>query len=497
MTQPAPSSSTFESLWAELKLLLEWRQGFSFIVVLGDNQRISERLAHRLSDFAQTRTQALNRIRPQTPATAVQEVLTGLFNAAMRAPAWVDLMPGPTDPDWQTARQQVLSALNQRRSALEQDFAAPLLLHIPTYTAPSLVSWAPDLWSIRALVLVLPTDDPIDALARTQTASEIQQSIREFGKTGDDALKQGQLEDALSAYRDAVDLARRVRKQVGDTPQALRDLAVSLDKIGNVELEAGRWDEARKVHQESLVLSRRLHELLGDTPETLRDLSISLDKIGNVERNAEQWEAARQAYQESLGLIRRLCELLGDTPETFRDLSIALNNTALVESAVGRWDTARLAYQRSLELIRRLREQLGDTPQILLVLSASLSNIGNLERNTGQWDAARQAYQESLNLRRRLREQLGDTPPVLQSLSIGLMQIGNLERDAGQWGAARQAYLESLALSRRLHEHLGDTPQTIARLRVVLMCLLNLNPEHTTTEERAAWQLELDQLPKV
>ena len=69
-------------------------------------------------------------------------------------------------------------------------------------------------------------------------------------------------------------------------------------------------------------------------------------------------------------------------------------------------------------------------------------------------------------------------------------------RLAQRLDAALAAYRESLEIRQRLRQTLGDTPQVITGLAIGLRRLLALNAG-TTQAERAAWQLALNQLPKM
>src|SRR5262252_795198 len=108
-----------------------------------------------------------------------------------------------------------------------------------------------------------------------------------------------------------LDLSRERLKTVAETPQALRDLSLSLDNVAEVERDLGNLEAARTASHESLELRRRLREAVGDTPQALRDLSISRDNVGRVERDLGNLEAARTAYRESLDIARRLREAVG------------------------------------------------------------------------------------------------------------------------------------------------------------------------------------------
>ena len=400
----ADASQRFESVWAELKLLLEWRQGFAFYIVLGDDQRVSTRLRQRVEDFTLSRTQPLQWVKPEHCETLVETVLSAVLpptqdgqpHADSHAPVWLELTAAPDDPHWNTARQQALAALNQRRSRLEQQCPRPLFLQLPLKMAPDIVVWAPDLWSIREYIALLPSDAP---------------------------------------------------RHVGSADE-LRDLSISLDDVGKAERNGGRLDAALAAFRESLEICQRLRQALGDTPQVLRDLSVSFDRVGDAESDGGRLDAALAAYRESLEIRQRLLQTQGDTPQVLRDLSISLNKVGDAERDGGRLDAALAAYRQSLEIRQRLRQTLGDAPQVLRDLSISLNKVGDAESDSGRLDEALAAYRESLEIRQRLRQTLGDTQQVITGLAIGL---------------------------RRLLE-----------LRAV-----------TTEAERAAWQLALNQLPKI
>ena len=114
------------------------------------------------------------------------------------------------------------------------------------------------------------------------------------------------------------------------SPQALRDLAISLNNLGLVAEAQGDRPQAETVYRESLALRRQLAERLNGTPEALRDLSVSLDNLGRVAQARGDWQQADRVYRESLALRRQLVERLGGTPQSLEDLALSLLNVARV-----------------------------------------------------------------------------------------------------------------------------------------------------------------------
>jgi len=103
-----------------------------------------------------------------------------------------------------------------------------------------------------------------------------------------------------------------------------------------------QFDTAQAAYDEGLQVLRQLAEQLG-TPQALRDLSVSLSKVGDVARARSQFDAAQAAYDEGLQVSRQLAEQLG-TPEALRDLSVSLNQVGDVAVARSQFDTAQAAY---------------------------------------------------------------------------------------------------------------------------------------------------------
>jgi tetratricopeptide (TPR) repeat protein len=58
-------------------------------------------------------------------------------------------------------------------------------------------------------------------------------------------------------------------------------------------------------YEESLAIARRLSEELG-TPESLRDVSVSLNKVGDIEQARGDLDGALSRYEESLAIQQLL-----------------------------------------------------------------------------------------------------------------------------------------------------------------------------------------------
>ena len=116
---------------------------------------------------------------------------------------------------------------------------------------------------------------------------------------------------ALDAATALVDVRRELMRRHPDTPEALRDLSVSLDKVAGIQQRRGQLDEALDAYTESLTLSRRIRATYGDTPESLRDLSVSLDNVAGIQQQRGQLDEALDAYTDALRWYSVLDERYG------------------------------------------------------------------------------------------------------------------------------------------------------------------------------------------
>ena len=96
------------------------------------------------------------------------------------------------------------------------------------------------------------------------------------------ALARGDSARALEVADEAV---RCGRAYVTDQPldsAASRALSIALDDFGNVNRELGRAEAAAENYRESLALRRRLLEVVGETPQALADVGMSLAKMAEL-----------------------------------------------------------------------------------------------------------------------------------------------------------------------------------------------------------------------
>ena len=487
-------SPAHEQLLRRLRQQLHYHNGGASVVylfsdyTLANQWLMAELDAHVLTPASAT----------EAPAALLQPVLASGGQEPTGRPYWLAL--GSPAPEWDAYRDRVLARLNESRSVLVKNHAFVFLL-LPAHFESRAAEVAPDLWSIRSARYVVTPWFGLKMPTHISSESESVQGVQPVAANDpilhtwqvqweawsrdrsqqlspnlawllvDDLLKQKQLEQIGQARRiamQALKLCRQLRVVKGDTPESLRDLAVSFEKVGDAKSEAGRGEQALVAYRKSLRILSQLRQKLGESPQVLRELSISLRKVGDAESQIGRSEQALGAYRESLEIFRQLRQVLGDSPQVLRDLSYAWNKVGSAEDRVGRNEQALVAYREALELLGKLREKLGDSPQVLRELSYAWNKIGSAESHAGRGEQALIAYRNALDLRRQLHRELGDSPEVLSDLSISLRKVGDAQSQLGRGEQALAAYQEGLKICRQLREKLGDSQQVLDDLAVSL-----------------------------
>ena len=136
----------------------------------------------------------------------------------------------------------------------------------------------------------------------------------------------GDLVQSEKLYRDALEITRALAREL-DTPEARRDVSVSLDNVANAARARGDLVGTERLFTESLELSRALAREL-DTPEARRDVSASLINLAGIAETREDLPAA----VEKLKAARAEAEAFG----LMQPVSDATNLTTTIDQMLAR-----------------------------------------------------------------------------------------------------------------------------------------------------------------
>ena len=456
---PTAAPSPFESAWQTLRASLEWAHEFGLIFIFGSGGPSKEALFTRADDLMRSQARPFQRLQAQSADDLLHKLLPILaepasLHVAANIPLWLNLDAHPNDAQWNTARTQFLSRLNERRARLVRENSRSVVLVLPQGWTKQAAQAAPDLWTIRQPGLYLPAGPPADGNSSSQQSQnsvgeasvltvsgpkgrprELPAPVRRWlqaSETGeldvmtvwdgtqaaDAALETGETALALRIAHQTSQTARSAITNQGTTPERLRDLSVSMNKLGDVARALGQLQEAKTAYAEGETLSRQLLADFGATPERLRDLSISMNNLGEVARALGQLQEAKTAYAEGGTLSRQLLADFGATPERLRDLSVSMERLGDVAQALGQLQEAKTAYAEGEKISLLLIEQFGESVLALETLayhSARLAQLADPQLETTQ---KQQAYA------RHLYERLSLAMPHEQRYKNMLQELG-------------------------------------------------------------------------
>ena len=158
-----------------------------------------------------------------------------------------------------------------------------------------------NIWQLEAADQVIAQVDQY--LARLPEADALlaqRQKLHCLGLQGELAVRRRHWPAAEAAFQAALLQAERLVKLTRESPEALRDWSVSLDKVGDVQRALGDVAGARERYEQSLQLRERLVKLTGESPEALRDLAISCERLGDLHREAGRFSEARHWFERDL-----------------------------------------------------------------------------------------------------------------------------------------------------------------------------------------------------
>ena len=130
---------------------------------------------------------------------------------------------------------------------------------------------------------------------------------RSATKIGDVQSAQGQLEQALNAYRRALAIAEQLAARDPSNAAWQRDLSVSYEKIGDVQSAQGQLEPALDAYRRALAIREQLAARDPSNAAWQRDLGVSYLRVSQALPEDRQPEAA-ELMQRGLTVLVELAQ---------------------------------------------------------------------------------------------------------------------------------------------------------------------------------------------
>ncbi len=226
-----------EPEWQRLRKQIDWSEGFWLGVLFTASPSMATAFRIRTHEVLSQLGQSFHLIRPTSPDELLGSLIQ-LFSDDSQAAdcVWLeapetDLPPSAAEEvgSWTAAWETVLARLNERRDRLRRRLPGALILAAPSLLKPRFRNVAPDLWSVRALVL-----EPMAVSA----PSDVLEMLRE----AEGLLLRDQARGAVSLAWQAVEALRQSDRNVDGgrlLPKALAVLARAKGAEGDIPAAIG------------------------------------------------------------------------------------------------------------------------------------------------------------------------------------------------------------------------------------------------------------------
>ncbi len=331
--------------------------------------------------------------------------------------------------------------------SLDQKWALDLLTGLLTARAGALSD--ADFWEIHMAL-------PLETIAMRRPARDFYRAVLGAKAEADerDAVRlasleafalyagaMGQRDEALRSITEAV----KIWRELADAnPDALSELARSLNNQSNHQSEMGQRSEALASIAEAVKTYRRLAESNPDA--FLPDLARSLNNQSSRQSDMGQRSEALASIAEAVKIRR---ELAAANPDAFLPyLAASLNNQSNHQSEMGQRSEALASIAEAVKTYRKLAESNPDA--FLPDLAMSLDNQSNCQSDMGLYSEALASISGAVQIRRKLAEANPDA--FLPDLAGSLNNQSNCQSEMGQRKEALASITEAVKIYRKLAE---------------------------------------------
>ncbi len=322
---------------------------------------------------------------------------------------WVAAVVPDYAPDyreWHDAWEQALARLNAFRNPIRKRFKCTLIFVGAPWLQPVMREVAPDLWSVRTIVVNIELVRPIQIQGESKVVSR-----------GNNAIFSPDAADPIFALQQAEKLRGVEGKEL--------TLASLLHRVGQGFEAQNNWPEAAKSYAESLELKDQHGASSRNVLTTIIEFSWAVLFLGEASRALKLAERAVTIAHE-----------IGDQHGEGNAMSI-LGNASI---QLGEIQRAIYFYEQALSIDREIGDRRGE--------GIDLSNLGIAYMNLGEIQRAINFYEQALSIAREIGDLINEGT-VISNLGIAYMNLGEIQR-------AINFYEQALNIARKIGDLRGE-----------------------------------------
>ena len=278
---------------------------------------------------------------------------------------------------------------------------------------------------------------------------------------GDIHQDRGDLAAALDEYRAASEMAKPMAEAA---PEWQRGLAIVYGAIGDILMRQRQFADALTYYRDKIEIAYRLVKADQESVLAQNDLAVAALQLGKALELQDKREEALKAYQVSVAIFQRLVTADPDNVHWQQSLSAASSTVGDMMAMLGRLDDAMIAYRLDLVISERLAEADPDNTKLRHGLYVSRQKIGELRMRRGDLAGALTAFREDLAVAKNLAEADPHNADWQRSLSDSFNSIGEVLMAQGKFGEALENFKDGLAVSDGLAKAHPNHPDAQAAL---------------------------------
>jgi serine/threonine protein kinase len=237
--------------------------------------------------------------------------------------------------------------------------------------------------------------------------------------------KLGERDAALSEYRQALRLLKRLAAEFPAAPEYRHDLARCHDLLGRLLGHLGKQAEAEAEFREALALETKLAAEFPAAPEYRLFLSYARSNLGVLRMAKGKPAEAEAEYREVVALRKQLADDFPAVPEYHHELARGHRALGELLKVQARRSDAEAEYSAALALQTPLAAEFPAVPAYRTDLASTHHSLGNLLAVRGRRPEAEAEFRRAIVLEAQLAAEFPAVPDYRDYLASSHRDLAN------------------------------------------------------------------------
>lgn len=303
----------------------------------------------------------------------------------------------------------------------------------------------------------------------------------------------GSPENALAAYKIARVKLDELWKERPHDLEILRTYGRTLNATGQMLQDLGKLDEAESAYTEAIDVRRSLADLTPQSPEFQRTLANTIMNLGLLKKDQDNLEAAEQRFRSAQQLRESLIAEYPDNLRLRRDFGLGCYSFAQLKLAPEelteeQWRSARQDLENSVAAFQHVAQQDPKDQSIRLRLAVSHRVLADVLRHKQMLQEARLENDRAQSVIEPLARANPDVTVYQVTLAELYTDRGWLEKDIGNHGEAIDLFERAVAFFEPFVDQNSGSPEYRHELAVSMQAAAECEFALGDTEAARTWR---------